>query len=268
MAHVERFDSVAEFMAKARKTVKDHHAASYKSDDWSLGLSWEEAYKKTEEGDPGMAERTAETIEAINLGLGPVERAAAIPSVAGYRVVVPDFLGGNPRSMRRRAPQEQIRQHVTIYVGIYASAGVPASLLMKRGSAILALLEALAMRRVGVDLYLLGEQGESRLHGDCYTVVRVENRPLDLSTAGFAVAHPAWARQVALDYSIEAYQTPRSGPWPRNYRQASYEEELRRVVEMPEGALYIKSAYLDDGAIWERPEKWVRERLVQFGLAS
>jgi hypothetical protein len=270
MPKVYRFESVDNFIAACRTEVKSRPAATnYHDHDWALGLTWQQAYTKAVEGDSGLARGMAESIEKINLGIGPVERMSDSPSVAGYRVVVPDFLGGNPRNMRRRVAAERQLPHVCLYICYYASAGVGAAELMKRGSAILALIEALQMRRIGADIYLVGENGgvQKTAADDVYTIIRIENRPLDLSTAAFALGHPAFGRQISLDWDI-AHGVPPRGPWPHNYRQPGYLTRLAEIVEAPPGALIIPSTYLSDHIIFTNPERWVTEMLRQLSPAQ
>lgn len=268
MPKIHRFESVDSFIAACGEKVKNHRCAdSWHEHDWALGITWQQAYRKAIEGDAGLASAMSESIEKINIGIGPVERMSDLPSVAGYRVVVPDYLGGNPRNMRRRTVTERQMPHVSIYICYYASAGVDALALMKRGSAILAFIEALQMRRIGADIYLVGEVGgvQKSDADDRYTIIRVENRPLDLSTAAFALAHPAFGRQISIDWDI-AHGSPEHGPWPHNYRSPGYQARLAEILEAPPGAIIIPSTYLDDHIIFTNPERWVTERLQQLSL--
>jgi hypothetical protein len=267
---VLKFDSMHAFMAAFHAKVR-HHSAGEMPESWNLKTDWRAAAVKAVEGDPTLAGLADQTIEKINVTIGDVERPIDAPSVAGYRVVVPDFLGGNPRNMRKRAKAERQAQHVTIYVSVIASAGINAKDLLTRGSAILALVEALTMRRIGVDIYLLGEQAGStgRAQDDVFTTIRVENRPLDLSTAAFGLAHPAFGRSLLIDWCI-ANGTPGHGPFPHasGYGQPEYLTNLAKILDAEPGSLFIPLAYLTDRLIFDAPERWVTERLEQLSLAQ
>ena len=107
----------------------------------------------------------------------------------GSRVLVPQYLANSPFCMNRRQKVASPVQHVSIYVAIAFCCDVTPEQMLKRGITILGLLEQLQARQVSTDLYLMSDTN-GMTDGDLHQIIRVESRPLDLSTSGFAQLTP------------------------------------------------------------------------------
>lgn len=269
MMHVDRYESVNAFL---KETEECNAIASYKECggyDWDLGVKGPEALAKGRDGDLSVVSQATTAIDKLTVNaLANRPKAAFRPAMAGGYVNVPRYLGGAPDHMMARKKVGRESQHVSIYVCICSSAGVDAGSLLTRGVTILALLESLVARQVGVDLYLVEETGSAdyKAYRDgCLQVIRVESQPLDLSTAAFAIAHPAFTRNVV--YAMSHLKYGCMGNWPPGYdhsvnvnEKSAYAQLRRKSLGCSETDLIIPSVYLSDPII-KTPDIWLAKTL-------
>ena len=272
---VDRYDSLSQY-TDAVETQRWNFTGDYghgsKRSEWDAGVGYREAIRRTREGDPSLVGQYADKVDRMvsEFKMHDEQRAAYVPSVAGSRVVVPEYLGGSPMCMRRRQKRDIQTRSVNIYVNTTCHAVVPADNMLKRGASILALLEFLQMSQVSVELYLTAELGAAREH-DYIQVIHVESHPLDLSQAAFAIAHPAFARQIT--YAMASAKVGFTGSFPYSWdggdrsRQwgrgeaGTYEPKLRAAVGMQPQDIYIPMPGMWTSEIMDSPETWLENRI-------
>lgn len=269
---VKRYDSIAAYVARAKEL--DAPMSYSRGDTWDQGVSGTQACERALAGDLTLAAEAsalADKIEASTIE-GTV-RYANISGVAGTRVNVPVYLANHPSCFVRRAKSERATRHVTIYVSLVCSAGIPAESMIKRGCAVLGLLTALQCQQYGVDLYLLGETSGPHMRGSMFQIIRVDSQPLDVSSAAFALAHPAFARNVL--YMVQARENAASSTgWPHDFQQpfgdsagymkSAYGKRVRDLLGMTETDVWAPAAYIGEESIQD-PIGWINKCLVQVG---
>jgi hypothetical protein len=214
-AKIVRFDSVDAFADKVAAVGK--RAGQFwgaRGACWDGGVGGDDALRMAREGSSAMATSTLANLTHLESTMGASVRSRFAPSVAGSRVCVPDYLSGRPTCMRRRTRVESESRHVNVYVSLASQGGVRAADLLARGAAVLALLEYLQASGTSVDLYLLAELADGQ-YEDYWQVIRVETRPLDLSTSGFAIGHPAFGRHLTYAYAEATAEVEYTGQWSR-----------------------------------------------------
>jgi hypothetical protein len=264
-------------------------------DDWDLGVSGARAADLAVNGDPTIVAEYAGNVERFSLDAATETRAAWLPSVTGGRVDMGAYLAGAPDCMRRRARREIETRHVSIYVSQTCSAGIRAETMRKRGAAILGLLDTLNALQVSVDLYLvidldgarsrndgtnshgraaLRDADASALDGDATQVIRVESRPLDLSQVGFAIAHPAFSRNIGYRVATQyGYRGGWSRTWDTCYAHGGgagldrYVRIMREKLGADAHDLFVPPVSYHDEIIID-PARWIRERVTQVTRAS
>ncbi len=242
---------------------------------WDLGLGFDKACELALSGDTSLVSNASKLIDksqAASVGIGMLKRPERCIA-GGTRVDVPAYLGGSPKSMVRRTKRETVTRHVSIYVSVVSSCSIDADKLLRRGCAVLGLLELLQAMQVAVDLHLFGEfTYADDVNRPLIPVWHVESRPLDLSVAGFAIAHPAFPRDVCYShwYHKERYGQF-GGRWPRQARDsASYDTWLRKHLECDPKDIVLRGPRTagwgagDDELVIKSPEKWVSETLTQI----
>lgn len=267
---VERFDSVESyatqvtaqnFTYRGRRGYHSYgHGQGSRGHDWDAGVGFDQAIQLAKNGDPTMVSKYSDAVDKLvdDYQISQENRKSYISAVAGSRVSVPEYLGGSPRCMKRRAVREMSVRTVNVYVATTSWAGFRADDLLKRGYTILALLEYLQMSQVAVELYLTSEL-DGRTDGDFIQVIKVESHPLDLSTAGFAVAHPAFPRQImyGMAYVMDGF----NGRFARSQYDTNYVERLGKAIGMKPGDIYVPTSKYGDDDIVKQPEKWLAKHI-------
>lgn len=208
------------------------------------------------------------TVEDMTIRSGmTVEQWKSInnPSIAGSRVDVQAYLAGSPMSMRRKVANDLQVRSVNIYVSTTCAGIISAANMLKRGSTIIALLQFLQMQQIAVELYLLAET-HGRTDGDFVQVIQVESHPLNLSTASFAIAHPAFARQItyAVAYKLDGF----NGHWGRARGETGtskkYQQLLADEIGLLPDDIYVPAASYYDSDIMNSPDKWLEKQIIKI----
>src|ERR1700679_3161713 len=118
---VDRFESLSQYtdaVERQRWNFLREYGGPSKRYDWDAGVGYREAIRRTREGDPSLVGQYADKVDRMvnEFKMTDESRSAYLPSVAGTRVSVPDYLGGNPMCMRRKQKREIQNRSVNIYV--------------------------------------------------------------------------------------------------------------------------------------------------------
>lgn len=267
---VVRFESIDAFIAdiRAKETrvgmsnwggYCDPDSAT--TGDWDGGVSPNEAMKRAVQGDTSIVAASTDALDKLEIQQGEEIAWTTVRDVWGTRPDIGAFLAGSPYNMKRRVRANASTRHVSIYVSTTCSAGISASDMLKRGQTILGLLEALQQMQVGVDLYLLVESGGREGKINSIGAIRIESRPLDISTAGFAIAHPAFARHLTYTH-WRTLDGGWNGSWPVDYHYGDYTRILRGALEMSDSDIWIPAATTYDDAM-RNPATFIQEKIQQ-----
>lgn len=238
---------------------------------WDNGLGWNKTVEYSRKGDMSMVTAAEVELDKLSLSTGEGERLSYVPAVAGQRVCVPDYLSGSPTAFRKRTKRASTVLHVDIYVFNVSSAGIGASTLLKRGLTILALMQALQARNISTGIFLVTDLDGRTDDGDITTVIELETKPLDLSLSGFAIAHPAFARNLTYSY---AENFGFAGGWSATYEKCGghreadkgykkYISAMRTKLGAAASDVFIPPVSLYDTLVTD-PERWLQERLDQL----
>jgi hypothetical protein len=268
---VENYAKAVEAQDWSRSSYGPRKGDYYGGGSWDDNVGWEKAMEFTKFGDPKLVSKASETVDRLveNFQITQIPRKQYISSIAGSRVSVPEYLAGSPFCMKRRVPREMAVRSINIYVSTTCAAAIDAKNMLKRGATILALLEYLQVTQVAVGLYLLAET-YGRTDGDFIQVIQVESDPLDLSTAGFAIAHPSFARH--LTYGMAEKMDGFNGAWGREHgtygENPNYVKHLSEKLGMGVDDIYIPSPTWRDEMIISKPDQWLAARIekIQAGV--
>lgn len=256
---VLRFASLTEYLGKAPALSSRSEGAS-----WDLGVSASQALVLARNGDPTLVAATISAIDAISPTLITQDRPRWEMAIAGPLVSVPAYLSGCPMAMRHRVPRGASVRHVSIYVELSTMGHVKAADMLTRGQAILALVEYLQATQINVDLNLvLDTDGTDDKSGDLFQVIPVESRPLDLSVAGFALAHPAFARNVGYAVAKKHGFTGNTSRSLSRLGRGAYIPFIRETLEMEPRDVYIQELFRNDLSATD-PKSWIEQRISQI----
>lgn len=191
-------------------------------------------------------------------------------SMTGGIANVPAYLSGNPLNMRRRTRIVSEQSPLTILVETGNSAALENSQVQARGSAILALVRILSIRRP-IELWLAKGSGNSR--GCLYTMARIESAPLDLARAAHVIADPlayrltmmCLAHRAFSDGTLDTKESGWNGQWP--YGDINlYRANAARIMGAAIGAsetLYLPPAHIEDNSI-TMPDQWLLKMIARY----
>lgn len=264
MTRIIRHESVA---AYAQGNASPYcHASGGQA--WDMGVGPARAAELAVKGDSALVRASEAIIADVTTVCGEADTLVWSPAIAGARVHVPSYIGGNPQCMRRpvrRASESPM--HVNVYVELGCFAYYDARVLLSRGAAVLAFIEALQTRRINVDLYLThhAETTEAAFNYDLMQVVHVESRPLDLSVSGFSIGHPAFIRGVMFHRAREHGYTGRpSAHYPRQTpRCPKYEQFVRGLLGLAPTDVYIPR-FCQDDPLASNPREWIARSVSQI----
>jgi hypothetical protein len=259
---IKRWNSISEYIAEFKHRGVRVTNGGFHSD---LGVNGDEALRRCQEGDPSIVGQVTKAVDKIQAQHFVEEpRMRNQTGVMGSRVLVPQYLSGSPFCMNKRTKKDVAVQHVTIYVAIAFCCDVTPEQMLKRGITILGLLEQLQARQISTDLYLMCDTN-GMTDGDLHQLIRIESRPLDLSTSGFALSHPAFAR--CITYAMSAAIDGFSGQCPSSWGKMSWETYnksfMPKLLGMGPNDIYIQEPRHGDLLI-DDPERWLNERLIQL----
>lgn len=265
---ITHFESPGDLARACRKMVasgfRDRHFPEY-GRDWRGGESFEQSAAYAENGNDRYVADAERLLEKIRADLIEIPMPQWAPDVAGAFPSVPDFLAGHPENMRRRVNEISDRAPVRIYVCTTSSAGVGADILKKRGTAILALVMALAPIRP-VELYAFSILGSDH-DGESVACTRIPTETLHIGIAANALCGQGWAR--GLNYGWQEQGPHRAnGDWPSRYRYGKpeardYIADLVRRMGGADRNLHIPPTELHDEIVRD-PVRWVNERLSEY----
>jgi len=273
---VERFESIesyAKLVGERQNYSEESGGFGYGSSSWDDGIGFSSAIKLSIHGHPPLVGQTAAAVDSLvtEFQIRQESRKAYISHVSGSRVSVPEYLAGSPFCMKRKAAIQRPERAINIYVCTTCAAAVSAQNMLKRGVTIMALLEYLQLTQVSVELFLTAET-HGRTDGDFIQVIKVESNPLDLSTASFAIAHPAFARHVT--YTMAKAMDGFNGAWGREHNNSCsgssswgvfnpelYLPKISKAVGMSPGDIYIPAPTYNDDEIISHPDMWLSKRI-------
>ena len=204
--------------------------------------------------------------------LMPSTRALWTDDVAGAFPNIPAYISGQPLNMRTRTKHQIDSAPLAIMVDLGISAAISAEQVRNRGTAILALVRALSAHRPielwAMDFGAADEQSagwSSTNRTNCVIVAaRIETSPLDLSTACYALTHPAFVRQVL--FSLESKYHGFLGGWPFSVNRALSRHEME-VLCAPmwphvSETLALPGLHVADQSMRD-PEAWLKRQLAE-----
>jgi hypothetical protein len=133
----------------------------------------------------------------------------SVNSVAGHRPNVGAFLAGSPMSMVRNMPAAKVDGRVKILVPSTASCGVDHSTLLKRGAAIMGIIEHLQAEGYAVEVtvgFFMTATNEGTDLVSVPIVVKHYQDTFDPAALGFALAEPSFGRKAlfgAMDIMVK-----------------------------------------------------------------
>lgn len=218
-AFLDTYDSWDAFVAQASQKGSESlgSLASRRTDNdkWH-GCSWNQALKMARTDGYREAIPEAERFSAAVSDSIIAERFATtfepVYDVTGSTVDIGRYLAGTPECMIEAVPLRIARagRTVRIVVSCAASSGVPADRIMRRGAAVMALVDVLARAQHPLEVWI-GEPvtGDAGRRGVILTKVQQANATLDMGRIMYATAHPSMLRRLMFSAQEQQSETLR-----------------------------------------------------------
>lgn len=259
---IRRFDSIAALLQRAEETKSMTGNYGDTRNDW-FGETLAETQRFSKFGDQRLVPEAETVLEKLDTQIETPRRVWERGPVGAY-CVVPDVLAGLPTPMRFQHEIGDERAPVTILSISTSSGGIDAKVLMKRGTAILALVLALSRVRP-ISLHSVSIL-DGRDNGESVLSTRIETAPLDLSMACYALTSAGFARR--LNYSLSKKIDGSQGFWPTKFNYfATPDKYYNYLAELlapdPKQTLVIGAAKLND-PILQNPILWINTQIRRF----
>jgi hypothetical protein len=252
----EHFDSITALHAHLAKTIGqpfpfgDSSLSNREAHSWDLDTGFNKAMNMARCG--GYWPNGAADLQSVDITEAAQTMAREIVpvivnDVVGGAIDVDEYLNGNGPEcfLRMEDEPDHIRPVVRVGVCIVASSSVKASVMMHRGRAILAMVDALELRGYSVELTAMHQVSRDDLIYLCCTVLKHAGAHWDPSSVAFGLAHPAFARRLgfrALEFNPAVTHFTKGGYGSvRNQKPAGYDMYFNGLTDngadTPEKAL-------------------------------
>lgn len=213
--HVESFDSFWELLDYAEhnpnplssdKDDADFSMCASLADAISMARAgWSEVRPKVDDIFDSVAERIADRLDS---------RFQTLHNYSGFSVDMGRYLQGDPECMLDYVPEEQraMGRVVKIVFNVACPYYIPAETILRRGVAIVALIDTLHKLGVGIELWA-DESIEGRSGGKYSNRCKIHesSQMLDINSVMFAVAHPAMLRRVLFSMQEQSKLADKQG---------------------------------------------------------
>lgn len=262
------FDSVAEMGRYARDNSCTYDSAGLS---WYGGKYAAQSIDGCINGDDTQVDNAKRMMDQFTDAI-ELKVQTLVHDVAGAFPMIPAYLSGDPECFLTMDEVRSASAPLTILVDTTCSAAFGADDMKRRGTAILAVVMALAATRpVRLELLSVLDAGrDHRREGNniCFLRAAINSAPLDLSTAAFAMSDVSCARRVQYGIVRKVFDSPLQ--WAEiegcNAQDPRNPKTMKRTLELAGitgEVLYIPAAHREDAAMQD-PEQFVRDTFEQF----
>lgn len=209
MALYRRDFTWAEWVAEAERCGLSTTSGSNPGGDPDNGSAWagasfNEALSLAQNGWQDAVEQSADLLGRINTDLGESHATTfqATYDVAGSEVDIARFLSGEPECMIESVPLKVMRtgRVIKLLVPGSISASVHQDTILRRGAAVMALVDAFSRAQHPVEVWLgFAVHGSDSRNRNLYMIqVQESDQPLNMGRIMFALAHPSSLRQICF----------------------------------------------------------------------
>lgn len=270
--YVTEFDSFAEYLDIAAKEPDEKRGGSSRrveSDKWSGTRNFAEAMTLAREGWPEGVEMMGDIAAHLSAVTGGLcVKPEILWDITGDFADAGLFASGVPECMGSFAEviAESRGKVVSILMNCSASGGVDKKVMMKRGAAVLALVDCLEQSGRSCEIFVGEGVTSGYSHGSSYMFyvpVKRAGEIAELDRLAFVLAHPAMLRRLAFsveeqedDAIREEFEFHRSGNYGYPAEIKNKDERFNLIV--PE--LSLVNWHNDKDAL-----AWVKRSLVEQG---
>lgn len=272
------YNSISEFLAALpSREMWGWNSEMVGRSKWAGGRTFEDAkdyYRRGADEDELRAAR--DLIDQIDIHIHGVKGDVWKPQVHGAYPIVPDYLAGDPFSMRWKELDEQVLAPMKIILDTGVSCDVSSTTLARRAAAVTAFAMKLSERRP-VEVWIAHPLNHSTRNMDIAWMTKMD-APVNISQV-MAAYNPSVCRKLDLNmaehlsgsngaYSGEHYPLSIKG-MDVHYNRAGYAKAFREVFHVgPDDLILGPAGSFDMDDIDANPVEWVRTMLMQYGFEA
>lgn len=278
---VRRFDSLHALIDYAMGDTDMPRASRSSQDTYSPGWygtkSFDDAVALAKEGWSDIRPQVDLLTAEVTTSAKDVMESTVQPvwDVQGAMVDVAAFLNSEPECMIdfMQVEQSRVGRVVTVIAQTAVSHGVSAEAIMKRGAALSALVEALAVHQhscelwveISIEAFNVGRGNKTKPTWTCLVRVKGASEMFDVNAFSFALGHPSMFRRLVFS----AMERETKGVRERFNIGSGYGHPVKRCVGADEvGADVVVTGMgaRSDDPIDVDAAEWLREILNDLGL--
>lgn len=212
--HVESFDSFWELLNYAEHNPNPESSNNH-GDDFSMCKSLQDAIGMARDGWHDVRPEVDKIFGDVAMRIADrlESRFQTLHNYSGFSVDMGRYLQGDPECMLDYVPEEQqaMGRVVKVVVNLAARWDIPAETILKRGVAVVALLDTLHKLGVGIELW--AEESISKNSAKFSNRIKIHDssQMLDINSVMFAVAHPAMLRRVIFSMQEQSAKAKQQG---------------------------------------------------------
>lgn len=266
--HIESFDSLYD-MAKFAKANKAPESSESGRESFTGSASLKDAadlaIKGWDECRPQVDALLSDLQDRINNVMS--DNYVVQHDVAGADVNMGLFMSGEPECMMQfvAEPQARMGRVVKVLVNGVTNASTDPDNIIKRGVAVLALVNTLHLMGVGIELWF--ESCITGIDNKAYsTCVKLHDssQPLDIDNVMFALAHPSMLRRLVFSVQEQSkYQTQQNAKHGRGYGSCT-DLNLGKFIDFDVTVERLK--YSDETT--DNPLGWIVDKVTGLGLVD
>lgn len=251
------YTSLRDFHADCPKPGSETGHSMSDREQWSGNQSYKEAHRNLFQGMPDAVKRSDALLEQLESDGLVLNTTHWETDVVGFIPSIPDFLAGSPECMYAPLDIPSDTSPMRVFASVCLSGGFSEEDLEKRGVAILALVRRLSMIRP-VELWIYSDQEGKQ------PMVRLETSPLDLTTASYALANPAFLRKLCFAWGYD--KRGFHGSWA-NWGGRSDMKTVTKALGANPQDLIITGSYLGKADLTD-PVKWINDQLKKYAQTA
>lgn len=269
---VQRFDNVTEwyrYSEQGQGIMSRQMGHSYSAADFLGHVSERDAVAFCEQniGERHMRDAKA-LVDKIDASYRDRDKEHWQPSPFGAYPVVPDYLAGDPFSMRIKHRDEDNTAPIRYYIEAVVSGGTNTHDLERRAAGLAALIMRTAEERP-VELYaVIALHNRMRGSAGYIGVIPITTHPIDLHSTIAAFATREFCRCMAFANAQQATGVDSNncdwlfGHPDGSYNQNSRERYFRTALNMEPQDVFMQGGYLTDAEEFgSDPVKWVHKQI-------
>jgi hypothetical protein len=269
--HVLLFDTYAEFIracdaSKASQGANLGFAPDNTGFNWYASKTYPEAYKLASEGWKSGADKLRLQLDKIDVSSYVKKPETAFDVYGDYGFDMGKVMSGEPECMMTLQESEELADSsdgpiIKMVVNTVLSASIPVEVVMRRGAAICAIIDALETSGKQVELTMVCS---AWCGSQCFThIVPLKNpgEPLQIDQIAFSIGHPSIERRfnfIALNLFDAWSITTHSYGSPCDIQESAIAEVDIYFPQMHGSEEQWQSV--------EACQEWIKARIHDFGI--